>query len=128
PCCALPRACRHALLPPFPPRRSSDLAYDEAFDYFIENAGMDDTDGDGINDVQTGPMKGGIIICAAGNSGGRIEYPAADSRTVAVTAMGAAYNLEPYSNRGTEADIMAPGGRSEERRVGKERRDVWSRR
>lgn len=85
-------------------------AYDEAFDYFIENAGMDDTDGDGINDVQTGPMKGGIIICAAGNSGGRIEYPAADSRTVAVTAMGAAYNLEPYSNRGAEADIMAPGG------------------
>ena len=30
-------------------------AYDEAFDYFIENAGMDDSDGDGVNDRQTGP-------------------------------------------------------------------------
>ena len=51
-------------------------------------------------------MKGGIIICAAGNSGGRIEYPAADARCVAVTAMGATFKLEAYSNRGAEADIM----------------------
>ena len=97
-------------------------AYDEAFDYFIENAGMDDSDGDGVNDRQTGPMKGGIIICAAGNSGGRIEYPAADVRCVAVTAMGATFKLEAYSNRGAEADIMAPGGV----KAANSKRRVWS--
>ena len=97
-------------------------AYDEAFDYFIENAGMDDSDGDGVNDRQTGPMKGGIIICAAGNSGGRIEYPAADARCVAVTAMGATFKLEAYSNRGAEADIMAPGGV----KAANSKRRVWS--
>lgn len=97
-------------------------AYDVAFDYFIENAGMDDSDGDGVNDRQTGPMKGGIIICAAGNSGGRVEYPAADARCVAVTAMGATFKLEAYSNRGAEADIMAPGGV----KAANSKRRVWS--
>ena len=29
-------------------------SYEQAFTYFNENAGMDDTDGDGVNDVQTG--------------------------------------------------------------------------
>ena len=97
-------------------------AYSVAFDYFIENAGMDDSDGDGGNDVQTGPMRGGIIICAAGNSGGRVEFPAADPRTVTVTAMGADYTLEAYSNRGPEADIMAPGGV----KAANYKRKVWS--
>ena len=97
-------------------------AYSVAFDYFIENAGMDDSDGDGVNDVQTGPMRGGIIICAAGNSGGRVEFPAADPRTVTVTAMGADYTLEAYSNRGPEADIMAPGGV----KAANYKRKVWS--
>ena len=83
---------------------------------------MDDSDGDGVNDRQTGPMKGGIIICAAGNSGGRIEYPAADARCVAVTAMGATFKLEAYSNRGAEADIMAPGGV----KAANSKRRVWS--
>ena len=86
-------------------------AYDEAFDYFIENAGMDDSDGDGVNDRQTGPMKGGIIICAAGNSGGRIEYPAADARCVAVTAMGATFKLEAYSKPGSGSRYHGAGRR-----------------
>lgn len=80
-------------------------SYSDAFDYFIDNAGMD-----GEGKTQTGPMRGGVIICATGNSGGPIEYPAADPRTVAVTAMGSTFNLESYSNRGASADIMAPGG------------------
>ena len=87
-----------------------------AMDYFIDNAGI------GPDGEQTGPMKGGIIICAAGNSGGRIEYPAADARCVAVTAMGATFKLEAYSNRGAEADIMAPGGV----KAANSKRRVWS--
>lgn len=84
--------------------RQLPQSYSDAFDYFIDNAGTDEEGN------QTGPMRGGIIICATGNSGGAIEYPAADPRAFAVTAMGAQFNLEPYSNRGPGADIMAPGG------------------
>lgn len=86
------------------PRGTLPQSYSTAFDYFIANAGMDE------NGVQTGPMAGGLIICAAGNIGSAIEYPAADERTVAVTAMDSQFNLADYSNRGPEADIMAPGG------------------
>lgn len=85
-------------------------AFATAFDYFIDNAGMDDTDGDGVNDTQTGPMRGGIIICAAGNIGSEVQFPAADSRTIAVGAVGVDYSLQDYSNRGPEVDIVAPGG------------------
>ncbi len=85
-------------------------AFATAFDYFIDNAGMDDTDGDGVNDTQTGPMRGGIIICAAGNIGSEVQFPAADSRTIAVGAVGVDYSLQDYSCRGPEVDIVAPGG------------------
>lgn len=76
-----------------------------AFDYFINEAGVDD-DGN-----QTGPMKGGIIIFSAGNDyQARITWPAADPRTVTVTSMMANYAKASYSNFGDAADIMAPGG------------------
>ena len=72
---------------------------------------MDDTDGDGVNDVQTGPMAGGILIFAGGNNdSSAIQQPAADPRTVAVTAMGPDYTKAGYSNYGVMADIYAPGG------------------
>ena len=86
-------------------------SYEQAFTYFNENAGMDDTDGDGVNDVQTGPMAGGILIFAGGNNdSSAIQQPAADPRTVAVTAMGPDYTKAGYSNYGVMADIYAPGG------------------
>mgnify|MGYP001057791700 CR=1 FL=1 len=82
----------------------------DAFDYFIENAGMDDTDGDGVNDVQTGPMAGGIIIFAAGNAGGPTLLPAASDKVIAVAASGPNYEKGSYSSCGPEIDILAPGG------------------
>lgn len=85
-------------------------AFATAFEYFIDNAGMDDTDGDGVNDTQTGPMRGGIIICAAGNIGSEVQFPAADPMTIAVGAIGVNYYLQDYSCRGPEVDIVAPGG------------------
>ena len=82
-----------------------------AIDYFNANAGTDE------NGVQTGPMKGGLCMFAAGNyntSGpqyeGRIWYPAADDRVIAVTSMGPDYKKADYSQYGQGADIMAPGG------------------
>ena len=82
-----------------------------AMDYFIDNAGMDDSDGDGVNDRQTGPMKGGIIIFSAGNDySSRPSFPGADDRVVCVTSMMPNYMKAGYSNFGDAADIFAPGG------------------
>lgn len=77
----------------------------EAMDYFIDNAG---TDGNG---VQTGPMKGGIMVFATGNSGvKRNALPSSDPRVIAVTAMSPDYKPGTYTNYGPDADIFAPGG------------------
>ncbi len=76
-----------------------------AMDYFIENAGI------GPDGEQTGPMRGGIIICSAGNDySSRLTFPGADDRVIGVTAMMANYVKAAYSNYGTAADIFAPGG------------------
>lgn len=84
--------------------------YADAFDYYIANAGMGDSDGDGINDVQTGPMAGGIIIFAAGNAGGETMQPARSDKVIAVTAMGPNYMRGSYASSCEHTDIMAPGG------------------
>ena len=77
----------------------------DALDYFIENAGI------GPDGEQTGPMRGGIIICSAGNDySSRLTFPGADDRVIGVTAMMANYVKAAYSNYGTAADIFAPGG------------------
>lgn len=85
-------------------------SYGVAFEYFNENAGMDDTDDDGENDVQSGPMAGGLIMFAAGNAGGPTLLPAADDRVIAVAAMTPTYQLGSYSSHGEDIDIFAPGG------------------
>lgn len=77
----------------------------DALDYFIANAGMDE------NGNQTGPMKGGLLVFAAGNDGTpSARQPASDPRTVAVTAMCSDYTKPRYANYAAEVDIYAPGG------------------
>ena len=86
---------------------SPDLAPDlqAGLDYFIDNAGMDE------NGVQTGPMKGGLIMFAAGNSGeNRLKFPSYYDRVVSVASMAPDYNKASYSNWAPEIDILAPGG------------------
>lgn len=76
-----------------------------AIDYFIANAGINQYG------QQTGPMKGGVVIAAAGNDGTEtMHYPAAYSPVVAVTALGPTGAKADYSNYGTWTDIAAPGG------------------
>lgn len=82
------------------------LSYADAFQYFIDNAGMDK------NGNQTGPMKGGIIIFASANAGAPTFLPASSDKVIAVAATGPNYELTNYSNRGPEIDIVAPGGQS----------------
>lgn len=86
---------------------SSDRA---AIDYFIENAGLDE---DG---KQVGPMKGGIVIFAAGNDNSQTigTAPAKYEPVLAVSSIGADYKRASYSNYGTWVDITAPGGDSDD--------------
>jgi len=55
--------------------------------------------------------KGVLIVCAAGNSGGRaVGYPAAFPECMAVSSVGPTGALAPYSSVGKEVAIAGPGG------------------
>lgn len=75
-----------------------------AIDYFVENAGLDE------NGNQVGPMKGGLVIFAAGNYQMDTGYPAQYEKTLAVAAVGPTGKYAYYTNYGDWVDICAPGG------------------
>lgn len=75
-----------------------------SIDYFITHAGTDS------NGNQTGPMKGGLVVFAAGNEGWKMGWPAAYEAVVAVGAVAPDYTRATYSNYGDWVDIAAPGG------------------
>lgn len=78
-----------------------------AIDYFIKYAGTDK------NDNQTGPMKGGVVIFAAGNDGWPVGWPGkydGGGLCLAVGAMASNGTRSYYSNYGDWVDIAAPGG------------------
>ena len=76
----------------------------EAIDYFIKYAGMDE------NGNQTGPMKGGVVIFAAGNSGWDTDPIGLYHPVISVGAIGPDGTKTRYSNYGSWVDISAPGG------------------
>ena len=75
-----------------------------AIDYFIDNAGIDE------NGRQTGPMRGGIVIFAAGNENREAAAPANYERVVAVSSIAPDFKKAYYSNFGSWIDLAAPGG------------------
>ena len=78
-----------------------------AIDYFIKYAGCDKNG----NQLPNSPMKGGIVIFAAGNDGMDYKaYPGAYPPVVAVASMAPNWTAAYYSNRGDWVDITAPGG------------------
>lgn len=77
----------------------------DGIDYFIANAGYDET-GNPI-----GPMQGGIVIFAAGNSDSSADYyPGYYDPVLAVASTNHNDQKAWYSNYGTWVDISAPGG------------------
>lgn len=76
----------------------------EAIDYFIKYAGVDE------NGNQIGPMKGGVVIFAAGNSGWDADPIGAYPPVISVGAIGPNGKKAKYSNYGDWVDISAPGG------------------
>nr|WP_311520442.1 S8 family serine peptidase [uncultured Porphyromonas sp.] len=82
----------------------------KAIDYFIKYAGCDN---DG-NQLPNSPMKGGIVIFAAGNDNSEQRYsPGEYEPAFTVCAMGPGFERASYSNYGTWTDITAPGGDQE---------------
>jgi len=53
--------------------------------------------------------KGCLLVAAAGNTGGRVEYPAACEHVLAVAATGPTDERASFSNTGPEVDVAAPG-------------------
>lgn len=80
--------------------------FQDAIDYFVKYAGLDE------NDNQVGPMKGGIVLSAAGNYNMEPKdfYPASLDHVIAVSALGPDYRKSGYSNYAKWVDISAPGG------------------
>lgn len=79
----------------------------EAIDYFIRYAGCDALG----NQLPNSPMKGGVVIFAAGNENTETHvYPAAYAPVVAVAAMAPNWEKADYSNYGDWVEITAPGG------------------
>jgi serine protease len=61
--------------------------------------------------VKYAHSRGVIVVAAAGNSGGPVEFPAAyDDYVIAVGATRFDKTLAPYSNFGASIDLVAPGG------------------
>lgn len=83
----------------------SGSAEKEAIDYFIENAGTDNP---------ASPMKGGLVIFAAGNDGhivgDQMTWPSAYAPTIAVASIAPDYTPAYYTDFGSWVDITAPGG------------------
>lgn len=76
----------------------------KAIDYFIENAGKD------ANGSQVGPMSGGIVIFASGNSGWQNDPIGEYESVLSVGSISPDYTRAYYSNYGDWVDIAAPGG------------------
>lgn len=87
----------------YPDLDSTPASLKSAVDYFVKYAGVDE------NGKQTGPMKGGLVIFAAGNeakSSSSSEY----SKILCVSSVGADYKRAYYTCYGDYCDVAAPGG------------------
>lgn len=82
-----------------------DSATKDAVDYFIKYAGCDDS-GEQLPDS---PMKGGVVIFAAGNDGIDNGAPANYGPIIAVGAIKSNGRRTSFSNYGDWVDIAAPG-------------------
>lgn len=81
-----------------------DSALKAAIDYFIKYAGTDK------NGNQTGPMKGGLVIFAAGNENINYDVICNYDKVIAVGAINQNGAKASYSNYGSWVDLCAPGG------------------
>jgi subtilisin family serine protease len=87
-------------------------AIEDAIDYFVARAGYDNSDANFDSNIQTGPMAGGIVIFAAGNSNTddpNNGYPGSYPAVMAVASTDHNDVRSYFSNYGSWVDIAAPG-------------------
>lgn len=77
-----------------------------AIDYFNTYAGCDENG----NQLPDSPMKGGVVIFAAGNDALPEGYPASYEGCIAVASVAGDFKPAYYTNFGDWVDITAPGG------------------
>lgn len=77
----------------------------DAIDYFIRRAGCDNLG----NQLPDSPMKGGVVIFAAGNETITNAAPAAYESVIAVGSIASNGTRSSFSNYGDWVDICAPG-------------------
>ena len=83
----------------------ADYSTKSAVDYFIKYAGCDNEG----NKLEGAPMKGGLVVFAAGNDGIANGAPANYKPIFSVGAVRKTGMLDSYSNYGDWVDICAPG-------------------
>lgn len=59
--------------------------------------------------VQRAKNSGIVLVAAAGNDGGAVNYPAVYDEVIAVSASDSSDNLAGWSSRGPQIDLAAPG-------------------
>lgn len=87
-------------------------AIEAAIDYFVSRAGYDNTSANFNLNIQTGPMAGGLVIFAAGNSSTsdpNYGYPGSYKNAIAVASTDHNDLKSYFSNFGDWVDISAPG-------------------
>lgn len=87
----------------YPDLDATPTSVKNAVDYFEKYAGVDE------NGRQVGPMKGGLVIFAAGNEGKNTSSSDYE-KILSVTSVGADYKRAYYTCYGDWADVIAPGG------------------
>lgn len=80
--------------------------YKKAIDYFIKYAGCDNKG----NQLPDSPMKGGVVIFAAGNDNFDYDPLVSYDEIIAVGSFGITGVKSSFSNWGDWIDISAPGG------------------
>lgn len=87
----------------YPTLDETPASVKSAVDYFEKYAGLDE------NGKQVGPMKGGLVIFAAGNEAKNTSSSDYE-KILSVTSVGADYKRAYYTCYGDWADVIAPGG------------------
>lgn len=87
----------------YPTLDATPASVKSAVDYFEKYAGVDE------NGKQVGPMRGGLVIFAAGNEGKNTSSSDYE-KILSVTSVGADYKRAYYTCYGSWADVIAPGG------------------
>ncbi|WKN41665.1 S8 family serine peptidase [Tunicatimonas pelagia] len=85
---------------------------ESAIRYFNERAGYDNTDEKFDQNIQVGPMAGGLVVFAAGNNKtnkAESAYPASLATVMAVASLDHNDKKSDFSNYGDWVDIAAPG-------------------